>query len=55
MKRFWFRICFERKFDNKEQAEEYLDTITEQIIDVDELSVDMERRSLKKQEVSNGK
>ena len=31
MKNYWFRICFEQEFKNKEEAEEYLEKLTDEI------------------------
>ncbi len=31
MKNYWFRICFEGKFKNKKEAEEYLEQLTDDI------------------------
>ena len=43
---FWFRICFEREFDDMSDAQEYLDNITDEIYneDVKKLSQEIEEK-----------
>jgi hypothetical protein len=46
MKNYWFRICFEKEFENEYDAEKYLDKVLEDIEDypMSDLHGDFEER-----------
>lgn len=47
MANYWFRICFERKCESKEEADEILDMITDEFWESDKmhgLSCEVEKR-----------
>lgn len=35
MKRFWFRVCFQKDFENREQAEEFLEDFSSEVYPCD--------------------